>query len=339
VKALKKLQFESLKVEAEFFRRMNELEREYQMKYDPLFDKRRTILIGELEPTTEDCDWPEDLETGADGETKALVNNEGGHKETDKLISDGDKGANATDGTVKDTPAGIPDFWLTIFQNVPLLGENKEDCDDEVLRSLQDIKCQINPPDSRPGYFLEFYFAPNDFFTNSVLRKDYYVRFDPPSTDPFSFEGPEIVESKGCTINWKPGKNVTVKTVKKTMRHKNRGEKKTISKTVKTNSFFNFFDPPKGCIDNLPEEADDQDDDVEIELQADFELGQFFREQIIPRAVLFYTGEAVEDDDEYDTEGEAEEEDEEDEDEGHHGRSAHRQRGNSNSQQQECKQQ
>jgi hypothetical protein len=33
--------------------------------------------------------------------------------------------------------------------------------------------------------------------------------------DPFGFEGPEIYKCKGCTIHWKQGKNVTVKTVKK----------------------------------------------------------------------------------------------------------------------------
>ena len=49
-----------------------------------------------------------------------------------------------------------------------------------------------------------------------------------------------------CTIDWKKGKNVTVKLVKKTQKHKNRGTKRTVTQTVKTDSFFNFFDPPKG---------------------------------------------------------------------------------------------
>jgi len=30
-------------------------------------------------------------------------------------------------------------------------------------------------------------------------------------------------------------------------------------------------------------------------LQADYEIGHFIRERIVPRAVLFYTGEACED--------------------------------------------
>lgn len=32
-------------------------------------------------------------------------------------------------------------------------------------------------------------------------------------------------------------------------------------------------------------------------LAADFEIGHFIRERIVPRAVLYFTGEAIEDDD------------------------------------------
>ena len=35
---------------------------------------------------------------------------------------------------------------------------------------------------------------------------------------------------------------------------------------------------------------------MEALLAADFEIGHFFRERFIPKAVLFYTGEAIEDD-------------------------------------------
>ncbi|OWK16628.1 NAP1L1, partial [Cervus elaphus hippelaphus] len=39
------------------------------------------------------------------------------------------------------------------------------------------------------------------------------------------------------------------------------------------------------------------DDDSEAILAADFEIGHFLRERIIPRSVLYFTGEAIEDDD------------------------------------------
>lgn len=40
-----------------------------------------------------------------------------------------------------------------------------------------------------------------------------------------------------------------------------------------------------------------QDEDSEFTLASDFEIGHFFRERVVPRAVLYFTGEAVEDDD------------------------------------------
>lgn len=39
-----------------------------------------------------------------------------------------------------------------------------------------------------------------------------------------------------------------------------------------------------------------QDEDSEYTLATDFEIGHFFRERIVPRAVLYFTGEALEDD-------------------------------------------
>ena len=39
-----------------------------------------------------------------------------------------------------------------------------------------------------------------------------------------------------------------------------------------------------------------QDEETETLLQTEFEIGQFLRERVIPRAVLYFTGEALEDD-------------------------------------------
>ena len=48
------------------------------------------------------------------------------------------------------------------------------------------------------------------------------------------------------------------------------------------------------------------DEETEQLLAADFEIGHFFRDRIIPRAVLYFTGEALEEDDDYDEEEEDE---------------------------------
>jgi hypothetical protein len=41
-----------------------------------------------------------------------------------------------------------------------------------------------------------------------------------------------------------------------------------------------------------------QDEETENLLAADFEIGHFIRERLVPRAVLYFTGEALDDDDE-----------------------------------------
>lgn len=43
------------------------------------------------------------------------------------------------------------------------------------------------------SFTLEFHFEPNDFFTNTVLTKTYKMRSEPDESDPFSFDGPEIM--------------------------------------------------------------------------------------------------------------------------------------------------
>ncbi|CAD7678243.1 unnamed protein product [Nyctereutes procyonoides] len=125
----------------------------------------------------------------------------------------------------------------------------------------------------------------------------------------YTLDGPEIMGCTGCQIDWKKGKNVTLKTIKKKQKHKGRGTVHTVTKTVSNDSFFNFFALPE-----VPESGD-LDDDAEATLAADFEIGHFLRERIISRSVLYFSGEAIEDDDDgYDEEGE--EADEEGEEEG-----------------------
>merc|ERR1719462_333648 len=94
------------------------------------------------------------------------------------------------------------------------------------------------------------------------------MKCEPVEDNPFDFEGPEIFKCKGCEIDWKKGKNLTVKTVKKKQKHKNKGNIRTITKQMKADSFFNFFDPPQ-----VP---DDVDAEVDEETQALLTADSFF---------------------------------------------------------------
>lgn len=56
-----------------------------------------------------------------------------------------------------------------------------------------------------------------------------------------------------------------------------------------TESFFNFFSPPKAPI----EDDDDAASDIEERLELDYQLGEDIKEKLIPRAIDWFTGEAL----------------------------------------------
>merc|ERR1719266_1400870 len=289
LKALKRIQLESTKIEAKFYEEVHKLECKYHEMYKPLYDQRAKITKGEYEPNEDECEWPSDDEE--DEEELA-----GDMKDKAKLEKE------------EKEMKGVPEFWLTIFKNVDMLQEMVQEADEPLLHKLTDITVTFS--EQPMGFTLHFYFAPNDYFSNLILTKEYEMKCEPSEDDPFSFEGPEIFKCKGCTINWKEGKNLTVKTVKKKQKHKSKGNVRTITKQVKADSFFNFFDPPQ-----VPDDPNAEvDEDTQALLTADFEIGHYIRERIVPRAVLFFTGEALEDG-EFDEEEEEDEEGEEGEEE------------------------
>ncbi|XP_059456719.1 nucleosome assembly protein 1;4-like [Corylus avellana] len=212
---------------------------------------------------------------------------------------------------------GVPDFWLTAMKTNEVLAEEISERDEGALKYLKDIKwCRIDNP---KGFKLDFFFDPNPYFTNSVLTKTYHMIDD---------DEPILEKAIGTEIEWHPGKSLTQKILKKKPR-KGSKNAKPITKTESCESFFNFFNPPQ-----VPEDDEDLDEDTAEELQnqmeQDYDIGSTIRDKIIPHAVSWFTGEAVQgdefgdigDDDEDDDENEddegdedEDEEDEEDEDE------------------------
>ena len=292
VNALKSLQVKCTQTEAKFYEAVHDLERKYAALYQPLFDKQFEIINAIYEPTEEECEWKPDEEDEISEELKEKAKTEDEKKDE-----------------AKEDPNRIPEFWLTVFKNADLLSDMAQERDEPILKQLKDIKVKFSDAGQPMSFVLEFHFEPNEYFTNEVLTKTYKMRSEPDDSNPFSFDGPEILGCTGCQIDWKKGKNVTLKTIKKKQKHEGRGTVRTVTKTVSNDSFFHFFAPPE-----VPESGD-LDDDSKATLVADFEIGHFLRERIIPRSVLYFTGEATEDDDD-DCDEEGEEADEEGEEEG-----------------------
>lgn len=325
VNALKNIQVECAKLEGKFYEEAHQLEMKYAELFKPLYEKRNDIINAVHEPTDEEAKW---VEPGDDEEAEGEEKKEEGEEKmntdeekTEEEKTEQEKFAEEVKSKLKldmdENAKGIPEFWMTAMRNVELIGDMIQDHDEDILKHLTDVKLiftgkkgDSSTDDSEMGFVLEFLFNQNDYFTNTALTKTYKMKSEPDPEDPFSFEGPDIIACTGCKIDWKKGKNITQKQVKKKQKHKGRGQTRVVTKTVQNDSFFNFFDPPE-----VPENEEDMDEEVEALLAADFEIGHFFRERFVPKAVLFYTGEAIDDDDSDDEEFEDEEGDDDDDDE------------------------
>ncbi|KAL5976641.1 Nucleosome assembly protein [Asimina triloba] len=219
------------------------------------------------------------------------------------------------DGTPEDDKSeeekGVPSFWLNAMKTNEILADEITERDEGALKYLKDIKwCRIDSP---KGFKIEFIFDTNPYFMNSVLTKTYHMIDD---------DEPILEKAIGTQIEWHPGKCLTQKVLKKKPR-KGSKNAKPVTKTEDCDSFFNFFNPPQ-----VPEDDEDIDEETAEELQnqmeQDYDIGSTIRDKIIPHAVSWFTGEAVQgedfdeiegDDDEDDDEAEEEEDEDEDDDE------------------------
>jgi nucleosome assembly protein 1-like 1 len=109
---------------------------------------------------------------------------------------------------------------------------------------------------------------------------------------------PILKNVTGTEINWKSGQSLTFKKVTKKQRKKGgrgAGQLRTISKNERQESFFHFFSPPK--MPALAEVMDEEEADaVEEAFDHDYDVAQAFRGCVIPKAVLWFTGEAMDED-------------------------------------------
>eukprot|EP00123_Amoebidium_parasiticum_P013452 comp21961_c2_seq1/m.31685 comp21961_c2_seq1/g.31685 ORF comp21961_c2_seq1/g.31685 comp21961_c2_seq1/m.31685 type:complete len:311 (-) comp21961_c2_seq1:398-1330(-) len=277
LKALKNFNREHRALEMQFHNEVHELEKKYLALYTPLYEKRTEIVSGKREPTE-----PESAYDSADEyeneEERDMV-----HQMRKNLTLEqqkpADKGAK-----------GVPGFWLQTFQNYTRLSAEIKDYDEPVLRHLVDVR-QSYLEDGKHGFKLDFVFEANEYFSNTVLSKTYYLEPEKNAAELL------YDHAEGTKIEWKTGKDVTVETIKKKQRHKSSGQVRITTKTEPRDSFFNFFSPPEP----KPDEAE-QDEEEEERLARDYELGEILKDRIIPRAVAYFLGEDhdSEDEDMYD---------------------------------------
>ncbi|XP_020041997.1 nucleosome assembly protein 1-like 3 [Castor canadensis] len=183
----------------------------------------------------------------------------------------------------REDPKGIPDYWLTVLKNVDKLGPMIQKCDEPILKFLSDVSLKFSKPGQPISYTFEFHFLPNPYFRNELLMKTYIIKSKPDHNDPFFSWGWEIEDCKGCNIDWRTGKDVTVTTTQNPTTAT--GEIEIQPRVVPNASFFNFFSPPE-----IPKigKLEPQEDAI---LDEDFEIGQILHDNVILKSIYYYTGE------------------------------------------------
>ena len=271
--AIKKLVCERMSLEKDFKKEHNKLEYKYEQLYKPFYERRQKIIEGEEKP---------DIEKIREKLEELKINEEEAKKENEN-------------------EKGIPEFWSKVILNNQDIMVN--DKDKEILKKLKLIKCT---PEENGNFSLEFFFEPNDYFSNEVLKREFILD-----------EDYDIKEIKSDEIDWKSDEmNPTIEIKQKKVKNKRTNKVKTITKKEKVPSFFSsfrHFEKKEGENKEKEEEDEDEEGD-ELTIEDEYDLALQFKEEIIPYAIEYYLGIAGDEDDL----GEEDEEDEEEEDEDKH---------------------
>jgi len=160
--------------------------------------------------------------------------------------------------------ATVPDFWLGSMKAETAVALNIMPKDESALKLLRDVTCSTLQEAKGVGFCLQFYFAPNKFFSNHILAKTYYLSGS--DTEPI------LERAEGTDIRWKPGMNLTVVVQPRC--------------SDPCPSFFRFFDTLRVSSD--PALVNHVADWIE----SDYEVARAFKDKLVPHAVRWFTGEA-----------------------------------------------
>jgi len=247
-------------------------------------------------------------------------------------------------------------FWLSVLENHPIFSEEIQEWDKMTLSLLTDVRVEsLEKENLQAGFKIIFEFdhavkSPGWEllpFTNKELTRVFETKLENEFLTELSVKEIRMEEE----IAWKPGQDLTVE-IKKIPINKGPKGKKTGGggggagkmKTQRTDraSFFRMFfrtlsmedpDSMKDLLDKSLQEmgfdAEDADDEDELQQAYEdalekvsddaYEMGLCLRDNIIPFAVRWYTGQACSFEPESDEDGSEEEEEEEDEDDGEEG--------------------
>ncbi|KDR73197.1 hypothetical protein GALMADRAFT_72494 [Galerina marginata CBS 339.88] len=275
VEALKGVQVKQNELHNQYKKECLELEKKYLELQKPLYERRSAIINGKAAATTQEIEAGEEASVKDDEDYTPLPKD------------------------VTPSPSGIPEFWLTALRNHVALNEMITDRDVEALKHLIDVRLvylkegEGSPKETlgKPGFTIIFQFEKNAFFDNEVLEKTYLYQEEVGYSGDFVYD-----RALGTTIKWKEEKDLTKEFEIKKQRNKNTNRTRLVRKAKPTDSFFNFFSPPIPPTEEAIENGDYEDEelqDLEEKLEEDYQIGEDLKEKIIPRAVDYFTGKAL----------------------------------------------
>ena len=253
------------------------IERKYEVLYQKVYEKRGAIITG--------ATMPDEATMAKFEEMKNNLMDEGYDKLEVPICDVKD---------IQNTSKGVSSFWVRAFVAHQNLQHEISEKDRPILAYLENIKLDLH--ETGYGFDLTFTFEQNSYFSPNVLKKV------------FVMTKPNVVEKCiGTPIEWAAGSDPTKEKKKKNV--KQNGKQKTVTTTVKCDSFFNFFETVEAAevANSKPSEEDGSDDEdpenkIGEQMDHDFDMGNDIKDDIVPLALEYYLGVIEKEDEDSDDE-------------------------------------
>ena len=161
----------------------------------------------------------------------------------------------------------INSYWLKALKNQQSVKHDLGPKDDAILQHLKKIESEGNVDND--NFTLTFTFEENPHFTNDVIKVTFHVGED---------QEPLKVES--TVINWKEGKNITRKVIKK------KKNKKVKVKEVEQETFFHLFRNIDSNSEEFKSFTAEQKEELTYKLTVAYEIGSIIYNEVFFDSLL-----------------------------------------------------
>ena len=272
-KVLHMLSDERSRINDEYEKEVKALEAKYREKKRPMLERRNEIVLGKVDNYDEYLPIYEKNYQLA-GEIVAGIQKTEKEKAEDLEEAASHKPTDVSELKFK---KGIPDFWKTAICNNQMMMQYIRENDRDTLKYLTDVWAD----EGDDWIKIELTFAENEWFTNEKLSLKVRCRNGQKDDD--------VEETEGTPIDWREGKNLTVKKIKKKQKNKKTGESRTIMKTVPAESFFNVFESRKAPEKEDSDNSLDEDDQRLLDqLDESLQAAQDFKDMYGWEALEYY---------------------------------------------------